>query len=92
MPSNSVELDSEVVTSAACMSDADILVEVIRPDSIEDGDDDDDNDDDLNDNIGDLDCPPPLTRPSKGISRKPWTSFKISHCSVPKGIKLGLLL
>ena len=66
MPSNSVELGSEVVTSAACMSDADILVEDIRPDSTEDEDDDDDNDDDLNDNIGDLDCPPPLTRPSMG--------------------------
>ena len=61
-----VELDSEVVTSASCMSDPDTLSEVIRPDSIEDEDDDDDNDNDLNDNIDGLDCPPPLTRPSKG--------------------------
>ena len=61
-----VELDCEVVISASCMSDADILViEVIRPDSIEDEYDDDDNDD-LNDNIDDLDCPPPLTQPSQG--------------------------
>ena len=52
-------------TSASCMSDADILAEVMRPDSIEDEDDDDDNDNDLNDNIDDLNCPPPLTRPSK---------------------------
>ena len=37
----------------------------IRPGSIEDEDDGEDNDDDLNDNIDDLDCPPPLTRPSK---------------------------
>ena len=59
-----VELDSEVVISALCMSDADILAEVIRPDSIEDEDDDDDNDD-LNDNLDDLVCPPSLTRPSK---------------------------
>ena len=48
------------------MSDADILAEVIRPDSIEDEDDDDDNDNDLNDNIADLDCLPPLTSPFKG--------------------------
>ena len=61
-----VELDSEAVTSASCMSDVDILAEVIQPDSIEDEDDHDDNDIDLNDNIDDLDCPPPLTRPSKG--------------------------
>ena len=61
-----VELDSEAVTSASCMSDVDIPAEVIQPDSIEDEDDDDDNDIDLNDNIDDLDCPPPLTRPSKG--------------------------
>ena len=74
------------------MSDADILAEVIRPDSIGVKDDDDDNDDDLNHNTDDLDCSPPLTRSSKRISRKPWTSFKISHCSVPLGIKLGLLL
>ena len=47
------------------MSDADILVEVLRPDFIDDEDDDDDNDD-LNDNIDDLDCSPPLTRTSKG--------------------------
>ena len=59
-------MDSEVVTSDSCMSDADILAKVIWPDSIEDEDDDDDNDDDLNDNIDDLDCPTPLTRPSKG--------------------------
>ena len=48
------------------MSGADILAEVIRPDSIEDEDDDDDNDNDLNDNIADLDCLPPLTWPFKG--------------------------
>ena len=48
------------------MSDADILAEVIRSDSIEDDDDDDHNNNDLNDNIDDLDCPPPLKRPSKG--------------------------
>ena len=48
------------------MSDADTLAEVIRPDSIENEDDDDNNDDDLNYNIDDLDCPPPITRPSKG--------------------------
>ena len=48
------------------MSGADILAEVIRPDSIGDKDDDDDNDDDLNYNIDDLDCSPPPTRPSKG--------------------------
>ena len=54
-------MDREVVPSALCMSDADILAEVIRPDSIEDEDDDDDNDD-LNDNLV---YPPPLTRPSK---------------------------
>ena len=29
-----IDLDSEVVTSASCMSDADILEEVIWPDSI----------------------------------------------------------
>ena len=40
-----IELDGEVVTSASCVSDADILAEVT-----EDEDDDDDNDDDLNDN------------------------------------------
>ena len=78
--------------TVSCMSDADILAEVIPPDSIEDEDDDDNNDDDLNDNINYLDFPPPLTRPSQGVSRKPWTSFKISHCLVPMGIKLGLLL
>ena len=59
------ELDSVVVTSASCMSYADILAEVMRPHSIEDENDDDDNDDDLNDNIDDLDCPPPLTQLSK---------------------------
>ena len=48
------------------MSNADILAKVTRPDCIEDEDDDDDNDNDLNDNIDDLDCPPPLTRPPKG--------------------------
>ena len=74
------------------MSDADILAEVIRPDSIEDEDDDDGNDDDLNNNIDDLDCPPPLTPLSKSILRKPWTIFKISHCPVPMGMRLGLLL
>ena len=63
-----VELDSEFVSSASCVCDADILAEVTQPDSIEDEDDDDDNDDDddLNDNTDDLDCLPPLTRPSKG--------------------------
>ena len=40
-----IELDGEVVTSASCVSDADILAKVA-----EDEDDDDDNDDDLNDN------------------------------------------
>ena len=57
-----VELDRKVVTSASCMGDADILAEVIRPGSIEDEDDNNDNHDDLND----IDCPPPLTWPSKG--------------------------
>ena len=61
-----VELNSEVVTSASCMSDADILAKVIRSDSIEDEDDDDDNDNDLKDDIDVLDCPTPLTRPCKG--------------------------
>ena len=60
-----VELDSEIVTSASCMSSANILAKVMWPDSIEDDDDGDDNDDDLNDNIDDLDCPPPLTWLSK---------------------------
>ena len=60
------ELDSEVVTSASCMSHADILAKFIRSDSIEDEDDDDDNDDDLNDNTDDLDYPTPLTWMSKG--------------------------
>ena len=50
-----IGLDSEVVTSASYMSDADILTEVI-PDSIEDQD---------HDVIEDLDFLPPLTRPSK---------------------------
>ena len=58
-------MDSKVVTSVSCMSDADILAEVICPDSTEDEDYDDGNDDDLNNNINDLDCPPPLTPPSK---------------------------
>ena len=61
-----IELDSEAVTFPSCMSDAEILAEMIRSDSIEDEDDDDDNDNDLNDNIDDLDCPPPLTRLWKG--------------------------
>ena len=61
-----IELDSEIVTSASCISDADILVEVVPPDSFEDEDDDEDNDDDLNYNIDDLDCPPPPIRPSRG--------------------------
>ena len=61
-----VEMDSEVVTSASCMSDADIFAEVIRSDSNEYEDDDDDNDDDLNDNMDNRDCPSPLTWPSKG--------------------------
>ena len=61
-----VELGSKVVTSASCMNDADMLSEVIRPDSIEDEDNGEDNDDDLNDNIDGLDWPPPLTRPPKG--------------------------
>ena len=52
--------------SDLCKSDANILTEVIRPDPIEDEDDDNDNDGDPNDNVDDLDCPPPLTRPSKG--------------------------
>ena len=65
-----VELDSEVVTFASCMSDADILAEIIRPDSIEDDDDDDDNDDNLNDNIDDPDCPLTLTRPSNGDTKE----------------------
>ena len=52
--------------SDLCKSDANILVEVIRPDPIEDEDDGNDNDGDPNDNVDDLDCPPPLTRPSKG--------------------------
>ena len=56
-----VELDSKAVISISCMSDADILAEVIWSDSIEHEDDEDDNDDDLNDNIGNLDSPPPLT-------------------------------
>ena len=47
------------------MNDADMLSEVIRPDSIEDEDNGEDNDD-LNDNIDGLDWPPPLTRPPKG--------------------------
>ena len=51
-----IGLDSEVVTSPSCMSDADILSEVI-PDSIEDQDDDD--------VIDDFDFSPPLTRSSK---------------------------
>ena len=57
-----VELDNEAVISASYMSDADIIVKVIRPDFIEDEDDGDDNDDNLSDNIDELDCPPPLTR------------------------------
>ena len=65
-----VELDREVVTSASCMSDADILAEVIQPDSIEDEDDGDNNDDDLNDNVVDLDCPPPLKWSSKGSAKE----------------------
>ena len=44
------------------MTDADILAEFIRSDSVEDEDDDSDNNDNLNDNIDDLDCPPPLTQ------------------------------
>ena len=60
-----VGLDSKVVTSVSCKSDADILAEIMRSDSIEDDDDGGDHDDDLNDNIDDLDWPPPLTRPSK---------------------------
>ena len=52
--------------SDLCKSDANILTEVIRPDPIEDEDDGNDNDGDPNDNVDDLDCPPPLTRPSKG--------------------------
>ena len=45
-----IELNGEVVTSASCVSDADILAEVIWANSAEDEDDGDDNDDDLNDN------------------------------------------
>ena len=52
-------------SSASCMSHADILAEVIRPDSTKGEDDGDNNVDDLNDNIDVLDCPPPLTQPSK---------------------------
>ena len=47
------------------MSHADILAEIRRPDSTEGEDDGDNNVDDLNDNIDVLDCPPPLTQPSK---------------------------
>ena len=43
-------MNGEVVTSASCVSDADILAEVIWANSAEDEDDGDDNDDDLNDN------------------------------------------
>ena len=60
-----VELDNEAVISASYMSDADIIVKVIRPDFIEDEDDGDNNDDNLSDNIDELDCPPPLTRQFK---------------------------
>ena len=60
-----VELDSKAVTSISCMSDADILAEVMWPDSIEHEDDEDDNDDDLSDKIDNLDSPPPLTPPTK---------------------------
>ena len=54
-------MDSKVVSSASCVSDADILTEVI-PDSIEDQDDDF-HLDDLN--LDDLDYSPPLTHPYK---------------------------
>ena len=60
-----VELDSEFITSASCMSDANIFAEVYTTYSIKNEDDDNDNDDDLNDNIDGLDCPPLLTQPSK---------------------------
>ena len=60
-----VELDSKAVTSISCMSDADILAEVMWPDSIEHEDDEDDNDDDLSDKIDNLDSPPSLTPPTK---------------------------
>ena len=60
-----VELDSKAVTSISCMSDADILAEVMWPDSIEHEDDEDDNDDDVSDKIDNLDSPPPLTPPTK---------------------------
>ena len=60
-----VELDNEAVISASYMSDADIIVKVIRPDFIEDEDDGDDNDDNLSDDIDELDCPPPLTQQFK---------------------------
>ena len=52
-------------SSTSCMSHAGILAEIIRPDSTEGEDDGDNNVDDLNDNIDVLDCPPPLTQPSK---------------------------
>ena len=52
-------------SSASCMSHADILAEIIRPDSTEGEDDGNNNVDDLNDNIDVLDCPPPLTQLSK---------------------------
>ena len=88
-----VELDSEVVTSASCMNDADILAEVIQPDSIEDEDDDDDNDNDnLNDDIDDLDCPPPLKRLSKGDIEEALDKLQDLSFSVPMGMKLGLVL
>ena len=54
------------------MSHADILAEIIRPDSTEGEDDGDNNVDDLNDNIDVLDCPPPLKQPSKEEIVEAW--------------------
>ena len=86
------ELDSEVVTSASCMSHADILAKFIRSDSIEDEDVDDNNDDDLNHNTDDLDYPTPLTWMSKGDIKEALDKLQDLHCSVPMGMKLDLLL
>ena len=86
------ELDGEVVTSASCMSHADILAKFIRSDSIEDEDVDDNNDDDLNDNTDDLDYPTPLTWMSKGDIKEALDKLQDLHCSVPMGMKLDLLL
>ena len=52
--------------SDLCKSGANILAEVIGPDPIEGEDDGNDNDGNPNDNVDDLNCPPTVTRPSKG--------------------------